>query len=91
MVWKTAHTGKVALVVTFGATLTLPVAAAVAVGVVCSLLLQLNKELMDLRVVQLLPTADGRLVEHPAPATLPHDQPVVLDVYGGNSPTRHPT
>ena len=81
MVWKTAHTGKVALVVTFGATLALPVAAAVAVGVVYSLL-QLNKELMDLRVVQLLPTADGRLVEHSAPATLPDDQPVVLDVYG---------
>ena len=82
VVWQTAHTGKIALVVTFGATLALPVAAAVAVGVVCSLLLQLNKELMDLRVVQLLPTADGRLVEHPAPATLPDDQPVVLDVYG---------
>ena len=32
VVWKTAHTGKIALLVTFGATLALPVAAAVAVG-----------------------------------------------------------
>jgi hypothetical protein len=47
MVWKTVHTGKIALLVTFAATLALPVAAAVAVGVVGSLLLQLNKELMD--------------------------------------------
>ena len=82
VVWKTAHTGKIALVVTFVATLALPVAAAVAVGVVCSLLLQLNKGLMDLRVVQLEPTGDGRLMEHPPPATLPDDRPVVLDVYG---------
>ena len=67
---------------TFGATLALPVAAAVGVGVFCSLLLQLNKELMDLRVVQLEPTGDGRLLEHPPPATLPDDRPVVLDVYG---------
>ena len=49
---------------------------------VCSLLLQLNKELMDLRVVQLEPTGDGRLLEHPPPATFPDDRPVVLDVYG---------
>ena len=61
---------------TFGATLALPVAAAVGVGVFCSLLLQLNKELMDLRVVQLEPTGDGRLLEHPPPATLPDDRPV---------------
>jgi SulP family sulfate permease len=47
MVWTTVHTGKIALLVTFAATLALPVAAAVAVGVVGSLLLQLNKELMD--------------------------------------------
>jgi SulP family sulfate permease len=82
VVWKTAHTGKIALLVTFGATLALPVAAAVGVGVFCSLLLQLNKELMELRVVQLEPTGDGRLLEHPPPATLPDDRPVVLDVYG---------
>jgi len=82
VVWKTAHTGKIALLVTFGATLALPVAAAVGVCVFCSLLLQLNKELMELRVVQLEPTGDGRLLEHPPPATLPDDRPVVLDVYG---------
>lgn len=39
VVCKTAQPGKIALVVTFGATLALPVAAAVAVGVICSLLL----------------------------------------------------
>ncbi|MET0864161.1 MAG: STAS domain-containing protein, partial [Nakamurella sp.] len=82
VVWKTSHTGKIGMVVTFLATLALPVAAAVAVGVICSLLLQLNREQMDLRVVRLLRNEAGLLVEQPVPATLPDAEPVVLDVYG---------
>ena len=70
------------MVVTFVATLALPVAAAVAVGVICSLLLQLNREQMDLRVVRLTRNEAGLLVEQPVPATLPDAEPVVLDVYG---------
>jgi SulP family sulfate permease len=51
----------------------------VGIGVVLSLLLQLNREAMDLAVVRLAPDDDGRLVEHPLPATLPdHDVTVVL-------------
>ncbi len=73
-VWRTAHTGKLALMVTFIATLALPVSAAVAVGLICSLLLQLNKEALDLRVVQLEPMPDGRLAERPAPKILPGGQ-----------------
>ena len=82
VVWKTSTTGKIGMLVTFVSTLALPVAAAVGVGVICSLVLQLNKEQMDLRVVRLLRGADGRIVEHPVPATLPDEEPVVLDVYG---------
>ncbi len=81
-VWRTAHTGKLALMVTFIATLALPVSAAVAVGLICSLLLQLNKEALDLRLVQLEPMPDGRLMERPAPKTFPVGRPLVLDVYG---------
>ena len=40
-------------------------------ALICSLLLQLNKEAMDLRVVRLVPLPDGRFVEHPAPTILP--------------------
>jgi SulP family sulfate permease len=82
VVWKTSHTGKIGMVVTFVSTLALPVAAAVGVGLVCSLLLQLNKELMDLRVVRLVRNADGLFVEQPVPTVLPDAEPVVLDVYG---------
>lgn len=81
VVWKTSTTGKIAMTVTFLATLTLPIAAAVAVGVICSLVLQLNKEQMDFHLVRLLPV-DGHFVEARAPRVLPDAEPVVLDVYG---------
>jgi SulP family sulfate permease len=82
VVWKTSHTGKIGMLLTFIATLALPVAAAVAVGVICSLLLQLNREQMDLKVVRLTRNDAGLLVEQPAPAVLPDAEPVILDVYG---------
>jgi SulP family sulfate permease len=82
VVWKTSHTGKIGMVITFLSTLALPVAAAVGVGVICSLLLQLNKSQMDLRIVRLGRRADGMFVEQPVPTVLPDAEPVVLDVYG---------
>ncbi|MGC5166002.1 SulP family inorganic anion transporter [Luteimicrobium sp. DT211] len=76
-------TPAIALVVTFVATLLLPVAAAVGVGVIVSLLLQLNREAVDLRVVRLIPrTGGGGPIERPAPRTLHDHDVVVLDVYG---------
>ena len=82
VVWKTSHTGKIGMLLTFIATLALPVAAAVAVGVICSLLLQLNREQIDLKVVRLTRNEAGLLIEQPAPAVLPDAEPVMLDVYG---------
>lgn len=79
---RTGRISQVALVTTFLATLFLPVTAAVGIGVALSLLLQLNREALDLSVVQLVPLDDGRLAEHPAPARLESDTVTVLDVYG---------
>ena len=81
VVWKTSTTGKIAMTVTFVSTLALPIAAAVAVGVICSLVLQLNKEQRDFHLVRLVPV-QGQFVERAAPTVLPDAQPVVLDVYG---------
>jgi SulP family sulfate permease len=81
VVWKTSVTAKIAMTVTFLSTLLLPISSAVAVGVICSLVLQLNKEQMDFRLVRLLPV-DGQFIERRAPRTLPDAEPVVLDVYG---------
>jgi sulfate permease, SulP family len=79
---RTGPTSQIAVVTTFCATLFLPIAAAVGIGVSLSLLLQLNQEASDLKVVQLSPIGDGRWSEHPAPAKLPSYRATVLDVYG---------
>jgi SulP family sulfate permease len=81
-IWRTGPISKIAIVTTFGATLLLPVAAAVGIGVALSLLLQLNQEAMDLAVVELVPSGDGSLREQPAPRTLTSGHVTVLDVYG---------
>jgi len=46
------------------------------------LLLQLNKEALDLAVVELVPRLDGRFDERPAPARLRSRDVTVIDVYG---------
>jgi SulP family sulfate permease len=79
---RTGAISRIAVLATFLATLFLPVAAAVGIGVVLSLLLQLNREAGDLRVVRLTPRDDGAFVEQPAPRRLESRQVVLLDVYG---------
>jgi SulP family sulfate permease len=79
---RTGHISQIAVISTFLATLFLPVAAAVGMGVALSLLLQLNKDAMDLSVVELVPAGHGRFTERPAPASLASDQVTILDVYG---------
>ncbi len=79
---RTGTTSRIAVIATFLATLLLPVAAAVGLGVVISLLLQLNQEAMDLSVVSLVPTADGQFEEHPPPTRLESHAVTALDVYG---------
>jgi sulfate permease, SulP family len=82
-VLRTGRIAQVAVVTTFLATLFLPVAMAVGIGVAQSLLLlQLNQEAMDLTVVELVPQDDGRFVERPAPGALTNNRVTVLDVYG---------
>jgi SulP family sulfate permease len=81
-IWRTGLASQVPLVMTFAATLFLPIAAAVGVGVALSLLLQLNREALDLRVVRLERRADGRFVEGPAPETLSSRTVTILDIYG---------
>jgi SulP family sulfate permease len=77
----TGPNSQIAFCSTLVATLFMPVAAAVGIGVVLSLLLQLNQEAMDLTVVALV-EEDGHLMERPAPTTLPSHAVTVLDVYG---------
>ncbi|MFC9787072.1 SulP family inorganic anion transporter [Rhodococcus sp. NPDC127528] len=79
---RSGPSSVIALVTTFLATLLLPVTAAVGVGVALSLLLQLNQEAVDLKVVRLVPAEGGGLGEEAAPKVLRSREVVVLDVYG---------
>jgi SulP family sulfate permease len=79
---RTSTTSRVAMIVTFVATLILSIPEAVGVGVIISLLLQLNQEAIDLRVVELVPRDDGSFDERPAPSTLSSHSVTLLDVYG---------
>ena len=81
-IWRTGPTSQIAIAATFVATLLLPVAAAVGLGVVLSLLLQLNQAALDLKVVQLVPRDDGRLEEQPAPQRTTSHKATLIDVYG---------
>jgi sulfate permease, SulP family len=82
VVWRSGINAQIALVSTFIATLFLPIAAAVGLGVVVSLLLQLNQGLADLRVVEIRRRDDGSFEELPAPPVTPDRRVLVVDAYG---------
>jgi len=79
---RTGPTSRIALIGTFIATLILSIPQAVGVGVIISLLLQLNQEALDLRVVELVPQPTGSFAEKPAPRQLSSHTVTLLDVYG---------
>jgi len=79
---RTARISQIAVCATFVATLLLPVAAAVGLGVVFALLMQANREALDLRIVELVPTGTGSFVERPAPSHLESRRVLLLDIYG---------
>jgi len=79
---RVVHIPALPMGATFIAVLVLPVASAVGIGLVASLLLQLRQEALDLRVVRLRTDDDGRLAESRAPRTVGPGDVVALDVYG---------
>ncbi|WP_328468135.1 SulP family inorganic anion transporter [Actinoplanes sp. NBC_00393] len=79
---RTGRISQIAMISTFVATLFLPVAAAVGLGLILSLLMQLNQEALDLRVVELVPHEGGGFVERPAGRRLESNRVTLLDVYG---------
>jgi sulfate permease, SulP family len=81
-IMRTSRISQIAVCATFVATLLLPVAAAVGLGVVLALMMQINQEALDLRIVRLVPTDDGRFVQRPAPARLESRKTLLLDIYG---------
>jgi SulP family sulfate permease len=84
-VWKTGPIAASAMLITFAATLLVPLQYAVLVGVAVAILLATFQESNRVRVVQLLWGPEGRVEEAPAPAQLPSDRATVLLIYGSLS------
>ena len=80
-IMRTSVNSQIAMITTFVATLFLPITAAVGIGVALSLMLQLNQEAMDLKVVEWVPAGEG-FEERPAPIVLPSHRVTVLHTYG---------
>jgi SulP family sulfate permease len=79
---RTGRISQITVISTFVATLVLPVAAAVGCGLVVSLLMQLNQEALDLRVVELKPQTGGGFAEQPTQPRLESRRVILLDIYG---------
>lgn len=81
-VWTTGWSSRIAAVVTFLATLWLPVADAVGIGVALSTFLYLTRSSTDITLVELIRRDDGHIEEHKVPKRLKSHHVTVLDVYG---------
>ena len=81
-VWQTGRVSAVAMALTFGLTLTIPLQYAVLVGVAFSVLLYVIRQSNQVQVVQILPVPDGLPLEAPPPAELPKNEVTVLMIYG---------
>src|SRR5690606_13707032 len=82
LVWRVSASARVALAVTFVATLVLPLEYSIYVGVLISLLLYLYTSACAVEVVRLVPLGDGHFREESVPSSLPSGEPVILSVTG---------
>jgi SulP family sulfate permease len=81
-VWRTNWSARVTMVVTLGATLSIPVQNAIYLGIVLSLVLYIYTSSRQVRVVQIVKTSDGHYEERPVSAALPDRAVTVLNIYG---------
>ncbi len=80
--WKTGRISRVVMVVTFVATLVVPLQFAVLVGVALSILLQTVRQSNKVVVTQWVLQPQGFPLERPPPRQLPSHQLTFLHVYG---------
>jgi len=82
MAWKTGRISKVVMLVTFIATLVLPLQFAVLFGMALSILLNTFRQSNKVVVTQWVLQPEGFPLEQPAPKRLPSRQLTLLHVYG---------
>jgi SulP family sulfate permease len=81
-IWNTSKLSAAVMVITFAATLFVPLQYAVLFGVVLSFLLHVLRQANKVTIIQWVPQPEGFPVEQPAPRQLPSRQLTLLHVYG---------
>ena len=81
-VWNTGKVAGVVMVMTFAATLLVPLQYAVLLGVALSILLFVFRQSNKVVVTEIVPVPGGLPEERPAPKQLPSNQLTMLLVYG---------
>jgi SulP family sulfate permease len=81
-IWEIGWPPRLASISTLLATLTLPIEAAVGIGMVLSAMLYLYQSSGDLSVVELVEQPDGSIEERKRPHRLKDNHITVLDIYG---------
>jgi SulP family sulfate permease len=80
-IWQTGPSSQIAIVTTFISTLFAPIALAVLIGAALSMLLQVNRDALDLTLRRIVPE-DGRFREEVPPKRLETRTVTMLDIYG---------
>lgn len=81
-VWNTSRVSGVVMILTFLATLFMPLQYAVLVGVAFSILLYVARQSNKVVLTQIVPVPGGLPEEQPAPEALPSHQVTMLQIYG---------
>ncbi len=81
-VWNTGKVAGVVMIMTFAATLLVPLQYAVLLGVALSILLFVFRQSNKVVVIEVVPVPGGFPEERPAPAALPSHRLTMLMVYG---------
>jgi SulP family sulfate permease len=82
VVWNTGKLTAIVMIMTFVATLVVPLRDAVLVGMAFSILLHVFREANKVIITQILPVAGGLPEEGPVPKLLPSNELTMLQVYG---------
>jgi len=81
-VWNTSRFSGVVMILTFLATLIIPLQFAVLVGVAFSVVLHVARQSNKVVLTRIVPVPGGLPEEQPAPKTLPSNQVTMLQIYG---------
>jgi SulP family sulfate permease len=81
-VWNTGKVAGVVMIMTFAATLLVPLQYAVLLGVALSILLFVFRQSNKVVITEIVPMPGGMPEERPAPQQLPSNQLTLLMVYG---------